>query len=271
MFKFITHRSFLVNLLAVIVLIFIIIFIFFASLGFLTRHDETLKVPNVVGKNIVDAKSILEGKGFAVEVKDTLYNDTAAKSSVLRQSPEADADVKIDRTVFLTINRATAPLVEMPDLRGFSFRSAEMYMQSLGLKLGDTTYTPDIARNAVKDQLYNGQSIAPGEKISMGSSIDLVLGSGLGEADFNVPDLIGLTVSQAQSFLSSRQISIGAILPDGAITDTANAFIIRQSPLQFSEMPDGEKIQNQIKSGQVMDIWISKNPPSRDTTNTSPN
>ena len=266
MFKFITHKSFFINLTAAIGLMLVIVFLFFLSLGFLTKHDETIKIPNVIGKNFNDAKSILEAQGFDVAIQDSVYIDTAARSSVIRQSPEADAQVKINRTIYLTINRSMPPLVEMPDLRGFSFKSAELYLESLGLKLGDTSYTPDIARNAVKEQLYNGQPIAPGQKINMSSTVDLVLGSGLGEESFNVPDLIGLTVAEARAFLSARQIDIGATIADGSITDTATSFVIKQNPLQYSEMPTGEKIPNQIKPGQVIDIWINKNPPVKDST-----
>ena len=42
----------------------------------------------------------------------------------MRQSPDADAIVKSDRTVYLTINRAVPPQIDMPDLRGFSIKSA---------------------------------------------------------------------------------------------------------------------------------------------------
>ncbi len=271
MFKFITQKSFGVNLLAVILLIVVIIFLFFSSLGFITRHNENKKVPSVVGENVDAAKKILEAQGFETAVQDSLYIDTAAPLSVLRQSPDADEDVKINRTIYLTINRGVPPLVEMPDLRGFSFKSAELYLQSLSLKLGDTSYTPDIARNAVKEQMFNGNPISPGTKVNMGSAIDLILGSGLGEEDINVPDLVGMTVAQAQLYLSNKNISIGAILPESGVTDTSDAFITRQSPLQFSQGADGQNTPNQIKPGQLMDIWISKTPPVKDTTANSPN
>jgi beta-lactam-binding protein with PASTA domain len=99
--------------------------------------------------------------------------------AVIKQSPEADAVVKAGRTVYLTVNRAIAPEVEMPSLIGFSIKSAQMMLQSLNLKLGDTSYKPDIARNAVLEQLYNGNIIKQGTKIPMGSTIDFVLGSEL--------------------------------------------------------------------------------------------
>jgi beta-lactam-binding protein with PASTA domain len=155
----------------------------------------------------------------------------------------------------------------MPDLRGFSFRSAEMYLQSLGLKLGDTSYTPDIARNAVKDQKLDGKTIEPGTKIPLGTSIDFVLGNGLGTTELTVPDLIGFTVSQAKDYLSGDNIGLGVVIATSAIQDTANAYIVRQNPEPQTQLPDGTTAHNHIRPGQLMDIWISAAPPVRDTTN----
>jgi beta-lactam-binding protein with PASTA domain len=197
LFKFITHKSFFTNFLAVIVLILLLLFIFFGSLDFLTRHNKVQHVPYVVGQNLDAATKLLEANGFVVAVKDSVYIDTSAPLAVVRQSPDADAVVKIHRTVYLTINRAVAPLVEMPDLRGFSVKSAQLYLQSLGLRMGDTIYKPDIAKNAVKEQKLNGKDIAPGTEINMGSAIDLVIGSGLGDQAINVPDLTGMTLADA--------------------------------------------------------------------------
>lgn len=269
-FKFITGRPLWVNLLAALGLVVLLMLLFFGSLGFLTKHNQNQKVPYVVGKNVEEARKILEGKGFEVEVQDSVYIDTTARLSVIRQVPEGDAVVKTNRTIYLTINRAVAPLVDMPDLRGFSFMSAKLYLQSLGLKLGDTSYTPDIAKNAVKDQLLAGKTIQPGTKVNMGSMIDLVLGSGIGNTETNVPDLIGMTLAQAKDYLSNLSISISTVIPEGAVTDTVNAFVSRQNPMPYTVMPDGSKNPNKIKSGQLIDIWISATPPVKDTAAAQP-
>jgi beta-lactam-binding protein with PASTA domain len=267
MFKFITQRSFFVNLLVALALLLLIVFVFFSLLGSITRHNETIRVPQVTGRTLADATSFLEKEGFKVSVQDSVYIDTLAPLAVVKQSPESDELVKINRTVYLTINRAQPPLIEMPDLRGFSFRSAEMYLQSLGLKLGDTSYTPDIARNAVKDQKLDGKTIEPGTKIPLGTSIDFVLGNGLGTTELTVPDLIGFTVSQAKDYLSSDNIGLGVVIATSAIQDTANAYIVRQNPEPETQLPDGTIAHNHIRPGQLMDIWISVAPPVRDTTN----
>lgn len=241
-----------------ILVVAVLIFLFFGLLGMLTKHNETKKVPSIVGRSFADAKKILEDQGFETGIQDSIYSDTARPLQVMRQSPDADALVKEGRTVYLTINRAVPPQVEMPDLRGFSIKSAQMYLESLGLKMGDTSYVYDIARNAVKEQLYNGNPIAPGTKINMGVRISLVIGNGVSDIQLDVPNLTGMTVNDVRSLLSSYNIELGAIIPLDAITDTARAYVVNQKPTELTQGPDGEMIKNKIRAGQIIDIWISK-------------
>lgn len=269
-FGFITNRPFYVNLLVAIALILALVFIFFYSLGSVTKHDKTIKVPQVIGRSLNEAASLLKAQGFEVAVRDSVYIDTMPPLQVTRQNPEPDENVKVNRTIYLTINRAVPPMIDMPDLRGFSIKSAEMYLKSLGLKLGDTTFVPDIAKNAVKEQLANGNTIAPGSKIRMGTAVSFVLGSGIGDEQFKVPDLVGMTVSEARSYLGSQHIGLGAIVVNDYVTDTAAAFVVKQNPEPYTVIATGDKMINRIRAGQIMDIWISVVPPIKDSTGINP-
>ena len=266
MFTFLKRQGFIVNLLIAGLLIVLIVFLFFNSLDWITHHNEDVQVPLVTGRNVTDATALLQSQGFAVEVVDSVYIDTAAKASVIRQSPDAAAIVKKNRTIYLTVNRTVAPVVEMPDLRGFSFQSAQMYLQSLSLRLGDTTYRPDIARNSVLEQQYNGKTVTPGTKVSMGSSITLVLGDGVGNVLMNVPNVVGMTLNDARSYLQSLNISLGAIVPDAGISEPENAFVYKQNPTEKGLDNDGNTKKNKIHPGQVIDVYLSTSQPAVDST-----
>jgi beta-lactam-binding protein with PASTA domain len=264
-FKFITHKPLWVNILVVLVLGTLLILVFFGSLDYLTKHGEYEKVPSVIGKNIDAARKILEDKGFEVEVQDSLYIDTFPKLAVIRQTPESNAAVKVNRTIYLTINRAQPPLVEMPNLVGFSIRNAQMYLENLGLHLGDTTYRPDIAKNAVLEQLYNGEPIASGTKIFMGSTISFVLGNGIGDELISVPNVMGKRYSSVKSLLRGLNINFTPVF-DPDVVDSANAFVTRQNPEKYGPSSDGERHYNTIKPGQSMNIWFSVRPLETDST-----
>ncbi len=260
MFKFITHRPLWLNLLAGLLLALIIFFIFVFSLNWLTHHDESKTVPSVVGKTYDEAEKILEKAGFEVEIQDSLYVDTVKPLKVLRQVPESDEVVKVNRTVYVTINRAVPPMVPMPNLVGFSFRSAEMELANLGLRMGDTSYQSDFARNTVLKQLYKGDIITPGTKVRMGSEISFVLGTGVGTEKFIVPILIGRTYCEAKALMEKNGLSIGVVIASG-ITDTCNAFIYKQSPERFND----EKKFNYIKTGQTIDLFLQIDRPVTDS------
>ncbi|MFT3946046.1 MAG: PASTA domain-containing protein [Agriterribacter sp.] len=257
MFKVITDRPFWANLLIALGIIVLLFFIFLKSLNYFTRHGSYLKVPDVNNKNIKEASDLLSKEGFEVLVQDSVYYDSIPPLTVVKQFPEPDASVKVNRTVYLTVNKAVPPVIEMPNLIGMSFRNAELELRSRGLKLGDTTYKPDIAKNAVLDQLYKNATIRPGTKITMGNTISLVLGAGIGSEEMAVPDLFAMNFEEASALLEANKIILGSIVSDGNIQDTAAAFIFRQQPQRFND--DGT--MNRIRQGQMIDIWITPEKP----------
>lgn len=259
MFKFITHKPLWVNILVVLVLAVLVVLLFFGSLDYLTKHNQYKKVPPIVGKNVDEARKILEDKGFEVEIQDSLYIDTVPRLAVIKQSPDGETNVKVNRTIYLTINRAQPPLIEMPNLVGFSIRNAQMYLENLGLHLGDTTFRPDIAKNAVLEQLYHKKPIQAGTKIFMGSAISFVLGNGVGTLEMAVPDLMGKRYAQVKSLLRSVSINFTPVF-DPDVSDTPNSYVTRQSPQKYTETAGGDKKYNRIKPGQTIDIWLSTRP-----------
>ena len=264
MFERITHRPFWFNFLVAMGLILLIGILFFTSLGIITKHGETIVVPQVAGKNVDQAKAILTSFGFRVVVDDSAYVDTLPPLLVVRQMPEAAAVVKVNRTIYLTVNKVDPPMTAMPDLVNYSFRSAEMTLQSLLLNVGDTIFRPDIAKNAVLEQRYQGKTIAPGTLIPEGSKITLVLGNGLGNAENPVPNFIGLTLTQAKELLSASNLSLGSVLTDGLLTDTANAYVFQQVPAEKNALGGS----NLVRAGESIDLWISQTPKmSQDSTN----
>jgi beta-lactam-binding protein with PASTA domain len=237
----------------------LIFFVFFLTLNLLTRHGKYLRVPDVKGKNLLEAVKYLEDEGFEVLVQDSVYYDTIPALTILKQFPDPDATVKVNRTIYLTVNRLTAPVISMPNLLGMSFRNAELELRARGLKLGDTTYVPDIAKNAVKDQRIDGVSIRPGSDVPMGTVVSLVLGAGVGMEQMPVPDLFGMTYGEAQAMLEATGISLGVVLLDPDLTDTATGYVYWQNPNPLAE----DLRPNLIRAGQMMDIRLSLAKPER--------
>ncbi len=234
------------------------------SLRWITQHGQAQTVPSVTGKTLANVESLLEEKGFEVVVQDSVYYDSLPPTMIMKQIPEADAVVKKNRTIYVTINRIVPPDVEMPNLVGLSFRNVEMILKANNLLLGDTTFRPDFAPNSVLEQLYNGNTIAPGTKVKWGSKVSLVLGSGIGNEEMPVPKLLGLTYAEAKILLETNGLSFAAVIPDPMVRDTSNAFIYRQNPVPRNE--EGRRFR--IRPGQTMDVWLSLEKPIVDSVET---
>lgn len=262
MFKFISRQPFWVNLVAAILLIVLIGFLFLQSLSWFTNHGSYLKVPSVEGKNVDEAVKSLENQGFDVIITDSIYNDSLPLNTVKKQLPDSGATVKVNRTVFLNVNPVVLPMVEMPKIEGLSLRFALERIYKSHLKLGDTTYRPDFMKGTILEQRYKGQKVLSGTKLLWNSPIDLVIGGGLAQQQIPVPALYGLTFEEAKAELAEKGITLAALVPSGNITDTLKAYVFKQNPEALSD----EGQPNFIQPGQTMDLWISSEPPAPDTT-----
>ncbi|MEZ5015996.1 MAG: PASTA domain-containing protein [Flavipsychrobacter sp.] len=226
--------------------------VFFASLSRITNHGEEVKIPNVIGRDLNTAVLEIEKQGFLVDV-DSVFELKKKSNIVLSQKPDTGSIVKRGRTIFITVNKAQAPLAPMPNLLNLSFRSAEMVLRSNKLRLGDTTYIPDIAKGAILEQRYEGKPVSVGRMIPLGSKIDLVIGDGLGNTEFDVPNTIGMSYMEAVAVLSANGLAFHVVW-EGAITDSAMAQVYDQYPKALNQF----KEHNRIKEGDIIDIRVKQ-------------
>lgn len=254
-------KSFWFNLLVIIGLCFVLYFAFFASLSRITQHGEELTIPVLKGKNYQVALKELEQLGFDIVV-DSAFDTTMAPAIILDVQPEAGSMVKKGRSIFITINRATPPEVDMPNLLNLSFRSAQLLLESNKLVMGDTLYKPDMATGAVLEQRYNGKIILAGQKIPQGAKVDIVIGAGYGHNNLLVPHLVNLTFAEAKAILDSANLFYTEVW-DGRITDSSTAVIYFQMPTTKNE----QGYPNHILEGENIDLRIRQELPKVDSTN----
>lgn len=93
---------------------------------------EPLTVPAVVGSQEDDAVTLLEERGFAVEVVERRFDDTVPEGAVIEQSPESGATLYRNDLVTLVVSKGP-PRFAMPDVRGQSEAEARSLLEDLGL------------------------------------------------------------------------------------------------------------------------------------------
>jgi beta-lactam-binding protein with PASTA domain len=254
MIKQLARKPLWVNILVGLLIIFALVSIFFLSLDMITRHGDSKTVPAVAGKHINSVVDLLDKEDFEMIIQDSIYDPTLEPGIVIKQFPEPDAVVKKNRNIYVTINRLVPPDIDMPNVVGYTFRNALMVLENNGLVLGDTSYRVDFAKNSVLEQ-----SVKAGTQIKVGTKIDLVLGSGIGNELIAVPKLIGLTYNEAKILAETQGITILPIVI--GISDTLNAYVIEQDPTPKTD--DGLPIR--IRPGQLLTVRLSKEPPKRDS------
>jgi beta-lactam-binding protein with PASTA domain len=262
------RKTFWFNLLVVLSLFVVLYISFFATLSWVTKHGEEVKIPDVRGMDMNNAIAQLKGMHFEIYI-DSTYELTLKPLTVLKQVPDSGSSVKEGRTVFLTVNMLTPPHIPMPNLVNLSFRSAEMLLRNNKLLLGDTTYKPDIAGGAILEQKYKGEVINAGEMIAQGSKISLVIGDGLGNTQFDVPGVTGSSVDEAMTTLNqySLQIDVQPVNQMAEITDTSAAMVVCQDPMPVN----AAGAVNKIKAGDLITIFIAQNPAPEDYCNNNGN
>jgi beta-lactam-binding protein with PASTA domain len=250
--SYLKTRQFRINLLLIVVTIFALLTIIFFSLDFYTRHGEGIPVPQLKGLQIEKAMEILKDQGFDYKIDSAYVLDTPP-GAVIEQDPDAGTNVKENRTIYLTVVTRIAPPVVLPDLTPYTYREAVATLANYGLKVGDTLYRPDIARDRVLEVRMSGVPIAAGSKVPKGSRLDLVLGNGEGASEVDIPELVNLNLSEARFAISHGGVTLGTITYQGTITDSTNLLIVAQSPMKTdsaAKIPNGTRINVTVTQGK---------------------
>jgi beta-lactam-binding protein with PASTA domain len=171
---------------------------------------------------------------------------------VVEQVPEANAKVKRNRVVFLTINSTVPEKVTLPKLTDISFRQAQALIENCGILLGNITYEPSEYNNLVLKVEQNANELKQGDMIFKGSSVDLIIGSSSGNQDTPLPNLTGLTLTWADSILNNNFLKPGVVIFDETVItseDTLSAFVWKQYP----------SIKNAriVSLGTSVDLWFT--------------
>lgn len=243
-------KAFTINTLIILLFVFVLGIVGDFVLNSFTRHGMSLTLPNLKSLSFNEVERILQQKKLRYLITDTAFVDNMPKGSVVEQNPAPNTKVKEGRIIYLTLNSSSEIGVEIPNLINSSLRYAEMVLLGLGLKLGTITEHPDIAQGAVLDMQYRNRSIQPGIKVPKGSSIDFVVGNGMGGSNVSIPDLTGLTLFEAKKVLESNMLLLGKVIFEGNGKDTSLAIVRKQSPAYDEELS--------IRSGESIDIFLGQ-------------
>lgn len=217
------------NLIIALVLVICIFFGIYFGLKSYTKHGVSIEVPKLEGLHIGQAIKVLNNADLEYHV-DSLYQIDKQPGLVIEQDPESKSHVKNGRTIYLTIITQVPPEVAFPDIVDKTYIEASAILRNQSLKIADTVYIPDIARDVVLDVKFAGQPLKAGRMVPKGSKITVVLGNGQGANEVEMPNLIGLTVDEAKFALIGLGLNLGAVSYSTTESDSLAGKIIAQQP-----------------------------------------
>ncbi|MFH5833234.1 PASTA domain-containing protein [Halalkalibaculum sp. DA3122] len=171
-----------------------------------TNYYEGVTVPDVRELSLDEAEELLTSYGLRYEVTDRRANMAFPANYVIDQTPIPAEIVKPNRKIYLTVNTESNPTVTVPKVEDLSFRNAKIQLQNYGLAVGTVSYESSRFKNSVMRQ-----SIEPGRTVDKGTVVDLVVSDGLGEKMVDVPDIVGLRLTESQQKLREAGLRVGEL------------------------------------------------------------
>ncbi|MFN8416179.1 MAG: PASTA domain-containing protein [Cytophagaceae bacterium] len=222
---------------------------FYIYLPSVTHHGEYIEVPKLDGMTVEQVEKLMDEKGLRYEINDSTYKPEMKPNMVLSQHPLPGSQVKENRRIYITITSTLPPDIAMPDLIDRPMRDAENQIKFHGLLIGKVDTVP-YPGNVVRKQLYQGKVISKGTMVPKGSKIDLIVGSGAGGTEIELPSLAGKTKEEAESILRSFGLASNVIY-DPTITSVDPGRVAKTRPAY--------EIGKKVRSGDIIDLIIAGN------------
>jgi eukaryotic-like serine/threonine-protein kinase len=216
-----------------------------------TKHGQSITVPNFENKTLEDAVDEAERKGLNIVVTDSIYKKGKMPHTVLDQNPKAMSQVKEDRTIYITISRAAADLVPLPDIAGgnddFEQYQRKLTVYDINAEVIGRKFDPILEPNTIIDVIFDNDTITNkmryGVKIPKGSILYFVV-SERENPNIQIPDLVCKNFEAAKFLINSSQLNIGSIVRDASVVSESSAYVWKQEPIHQpnTTMRIGEQI-----------------------------
>jgi eukaryotic-like serine/threonine-protein kinase len=211
-------------------------FLIFLAVAGLTS-GESREVPRVVGKQLIDARQILEQAGF--EVDESRAPSEAPVGQVIDQDPNPHEKADKGSTVTLEVSEGPGT-VRVPTVRGQPQAVAIETLNRQKIKVTvDQRPSSDIEKGIAIRTIP-----AAGELVNVGERIQLLVSSG--PAQVAVPDVTGLTRDSAEQLLTEAGLEPAI---EQAESDKPVDEVISQNPAARTEVDKGSRVTLTVSKG----------------------
>ncbi|HEX28672.1 TPA: PASTA domain-containing protein [Candidatus Poribacteria bacterium] len=157
---------------------------------------DKVTVPDLTGKMIDEAESMLGEVGLRVGVRSRVYSEKPSGIIIAQNPPPKSVAARGDPVDLLISDGIYPEPLIMNDLRGMKLEKAEEAIRNSGLSIGEVSFQQAKEREA---ETIISQNPSPGSPIKAGDKVDLVV-----------------SVPQVKKRLSSRPVVIRHIVNPNA-------------------------------------------------------
>lgn len=231
-----------------VVLVFLVLAVF---KGFSNNSTTDVLVPNLIGLNFTDVNKDKVTYNFKWDVTN-IYDADKPLDIIISQSPQpSEKKIKEGSTIQIVVN-SEETTINLPNVDGRTKDDAVQKIKSVNLVPEVLMVVDNQTAEGYVKQTYP----ASGSKITIGSSVKIYVSKKAGESKVEVPNLVGLTLSEAQSKLVEVGLTYNGY--EYMESTVAKDKIVAQNPLRGAKVSKGTNVSVILSEGPPRNVSLSQ-------------
>jgi serine/threonine-protein kinase len=218
----------------------VLTFVVFAAAAMrMALRTREVAVPELTGKTVNDASTMLAEAGLTLKVEEGRKVDARIPAGqILAQDPPASESTRRQRSVRVWISAGPRSTI-VPALVGESERTAQLRVTQEGFALGPSAEIRSLDYTVGTVVAQN-----PPAK-SKSDTISLLVNRGERGATYVMPDLIGVNGDRAADVLRTRGFRV-SVVGDHPYPGVPGGIVLRQNPQAGFQIAPGEAISIEV-------------------------
>ncbi len=189
------------------------------------KTSKEIKVPDVTGITISQARTNLELAGLDMRIAGEEYSENVPSGIVISQNPLPNSSIKFNKIVEVIVSKGSEK-VSVPYVKGLHISNATDMLLKNGIIVNDTNYVFD---NNYAENIVVGSEPPENSLISKGGTISLYVSSPEIDNYVQIPNFVGLS-SDSAILLSSKLLKYLNLKIDTIRSKGDNYYVIKQVP-----------------------------------------
>lgn len=187
-------------------LILLILVVDHVAMPLWTRHGDEFPAPNLVGRSLAGAQQALDEFDGTMEIIERRYSPDYSDGTILEQRPGVEVPIKVGRFFKVVVSRGSE-LIDVPRVRGFTVRQAELIIIEAGFTVGGRAPADD---HSFPVGTVTGTIPDAGGRLPRGTVVHLLVNQAEQKWTW-CPNLVGMNVEEAREILRDRKLLVGRV------------------------------------------------------------